>query len=133
MDVKELLTIGNKIHRKNYREETYIKITSVTIKGKNEVGDEDEFDIDSDSLQYWELYKEPEKKYVPFTWETIQPYKDKWIKEKDTDNSYYKIVCIRDNKVAVCGIAQTYNITFGSLLNNYQFEDGTPCGVEVVK
>ena len=69
----------------------------------------------------------PSLKYIPFTFETIQPHKDKWINKISIPKSLEKITVISD----CCIKTYTFLIPYHDLLKEYVFEDGTPCGTLV--
>lgn len=75
--------------------------------------------------------KEPEKKYVPFDLskeEDRAKLRGAWIRRKDSPYTERLITAIVDNRIA----AGTYNPDAESLLEYYEFIDGTPCGKLVV-
>lgn len=74
--------------------------------------------------------EEPEKKYVPFTWEDRNILRGKWIKNKNYNREYFIESIAKDAENLV---VYTSNAELGSndLLTYYTFLDGTPCGKEV--
>lgn len=69
----------------------------------------------------------PEKKYRPFAnADEFRPHRDRWIKNKG-GYVLYRAGAYDDATVWAYNINMKYNI----FLENYIFEDGAPCGVEV--
>ena len=76
--------------------------------------------LDKIGLYPFKYRVKPQEKYIPFTYESIQPYKDAWIMKVD-DKSLHKIISIYENYVIVRGVA---NIPYNILLECYIFVDG---------
>ena len=75
---------------------------------------------------------EPEKpvpEYKPYTWNDRIKLRNRWIKHK---HSEYEMMCIEFSKK---GIGNWENgfidgfIDWKSMLENYTYTDGTPCGI----
>lgn len=69
----------------------------------------------------------PEPKYIPFTFEDRDMFKDRWIYSKEYGN-LTKIIHIEDDSVRSVTIGTGDDFSYSELLNLYTFEDGTPCG-----
>ena len=69
----------------------------------------------------------PEPKYIPFTFEDRNVFKDRWIYSKEYGN-LTKIIHIEDDSVRSVTIGTGDDFSYSELLNLYTFEDGTPCG-----
>lgn len=69
----------------------------------------------------------PEPKYIPFTFEDRNMFKDRWIYSKEYGN-LTKIIHIEDDSVRSVTIGTGDDFSYSELLNLYTFEDGTPCG-----
>lgn len=69
----------------------------------------------------------PEPKYIPFTFEDRDMFKDRWIYSKEYGN-LTKIIHIEDDSVRSVTIGTGDAFSYSELLNLYTFEDGTPCG-----
>ena len=69
----------------------------------------------------------PEPKYIPFTFEDRNMFKDRWIYSKEYEN-LTKIIHIEDDSVRSVTIGTGDDFSYSELLNLYTFEDGTPCG-----
>ena len=69
----------------------------------------------------------PEKKYRPFkNAEEFEPHREWWVMQKESESVKTKI-----GEYGNKGILLNNEFMFYSqLLNDYTFEDGTPCGVE---
>lgn len=68
------------------------------------------------------------KKLVPFTWEDREMLRGKWIRRKDNHKCESMM-----NKFHI-GIEENMyinNILATSLLNGWEFSDGSPCGKEI--
>lgn len=65
---------------------------------------------------------QPDKEYKPFTFESIQAYRDKWIRLANRPDplEYYRITAISVNGVKLGGLSW---VTFKDLLANYVFAD----------
>ena len=81
----------------------------------------------NDSVENYRINpeKKTEARYIPFTKETIFPHVDKWIRSKNGADITDKIIVIRNSHVET----KTYIISYVCLLEEFVFEDGTPCGV----
>ena len=69
----------------------------------------------------------PKPEYIPFTKNTIVPFRDKWVISKNSGN-LYKIVIIGNNAV---DIGDIINVSYNELLERYIFDDGSPCGIKI--
>ncbi len=95
--------------------------------------------IESRGLNYWVLVHYPdfflnreyriakpkEKKWIPFTMETFLPHKYRWIKYKNCK----PIFNVRE--VDEVGVWCSVFINWETFLDKFEFEDGSPCGMEV--
>ena len=61
----------------------------------------------------------------PFTIENKDLLLGKVVKSKN-GNFYYVITCVNEEHVSIFGMLYTYK----AFLDNYEFEDGSPCGIE---
>lgn len=80
--------------------------------------------IDGD---YFNLRVKPKPKLVPFTFEDRQYFKNLWIKSKGHDTLNSLVQISKDDVLMNYG-ARSVRVTYSQLLNNYEFEDGSPCG-----
>ena len=81
----------------------------------------------------WEKWREIEEpKYRPFTWKDRDLIRNKWIRLKNNPHIEFQIhkINLDTNNCLYVKINSTY-INHELLLNNYEFIDGTPCGVKV--
>ena len=66
----------------------------------------------------------PESKLVPFTFEDNLLFRDKWIRQKDLKAlsrlSWFGPISI--------SLGDNNKMTYIQLLDNFEFEDGSPCG-----
>lgn len=70
----------------------------------------------------------PEITYRPFTFEEMKTLRDKWIVSKHEKNgALARLNILVEQGIVIDGD----QISYGSLLKDFQFEDGTPCGVLV--
>ena len=79
-------------------------------------------DVDSDIC----IYRiKPKPKLVPFTFEDNLLFKDKWFKYKDSafGRSLKLVAYERD-----CVTIHNQSFNYQKFLDNYIFEDGSPCG-----
>ena len=84
---------------------------------------EDRFFPDFDP--HHEYRVKPEKKLVPFTVEDIELLKGRWFKHKNKDcHSCFQIIGVFPDKIMFFG----GEILYSTLLESFEFEDGTPCG-----
>lgn len=85
-------------------------------------------DIDTPSWIDNLVYRiKPEPHYMPFTYEDHKLFKDKWITCRDSKVLKH-IVCVYKESVAIINNTMPYSFSYESLLRDYNFEDGTPCG-----
>ena len=70
--------------------------------------------------------KEHEVKYRPFTMEEFIKANSNWIISKDIKEGLYVVKCNSTDIYVYDGL-----ITYESLLKQYVFEDGTPCGMRI--
>lgn len=89
------------------------------------------FGSDNESNVLWDVCiirkKEPKKKYVPFDLyrpEGRDKLRGKWIREKETNNEY----CINSFLYSCDGYCTANGWGGKTLLNSFEFLDGTPCG-----
>lgn len=84
------------------------------------------------STSIWDHWKEiPEPKYRPFTWEDRYLIKGQWIRPK---NKTHEERLVTNIVQSIEGIFYIQNgpssiINAEILLANYEFVDGTPCGL----
>mgnify|MGYP007068354462 CR=1 FL=1 len=71
----------------------------------------------------YEYRVKPEKTLVPFTFEDKKILEGKWIKHKNYQ-SCFKIIGVCPDKIMFFG----GEISYSTLLESCEFEDGTPCG-----
>ena len=74
--------------------------------------------------------KEPEKKYVPFDLskeEDRTKLRGAWIKEKDGNYREYQIISL-SSEIIYCGPIRDFGFFPISLLEAFEFVDGSPCG-----
>lgn len=82
-------------------------------------------DIDTPSWIDNLVYRiKPEPHYIPFTYEDHKLFKDKWIKHKKYNNTLNRVVRIGNSVI----YTPDYPVSYETLLSDYVFEDGTPCG-----
>ena len=86
--------------------------------------------MDTDTLVCGDHYVyriKPEPHYIPFTYEDHKLFKDKWITCRDS-KVLKRIVCVYKESVAIINNTMPYSFSYETLLSDYVFEDGTPCG-----
>ena len=66
----------------------------------------------------------PESKYIPFTFEDRDLFKDKWMQRHGRQN-LVRICTITKNEVFW---DRNNSCTYSELLARFEFEDGSPCG-----
>lgn len=74
--------------------------------------------------------KEPEKKYVPFDLskeEDRAKLRGAWIKVKDGNYREYQIISL-SSEIIYCGPTRDFGFSPISLLEAFEFVDGSPCG-----
>ena len=74
--------------------------------------------------------KETEKKYVPFDLskeEDRTKLRGAWIKEKDGNYREYQIISL-SSEIIYCGPIRDFGFFPISLLEAFEFVDGSPCG-----
>lgn len=76
--------------------------------------------------EYLNLRIKPELKLVPFTFEDNKLFRDKWIKCIGSDKELFQIIII--NETFVCVELLDVPVLYQSLLDCFEFEDGSPCG-----
>lgn len=86
-----------------------------------------------DDAYYWRIkpknyIKKAENMYIPFTWENKTEIMGKWIKWKK-DGSLYLVTSIGGIEDFWVVAGNVY-ISSEELLQNYEFLNGTPCGVK---
>jgi len=71
----------------------------------------------------------PEPKLVPFAFEDNLLFRDKWMRRKGSKiNHLIRTNLIGGTYVIFNEFLGTKKVYFLELLNNYEFEDGSPCG-----
>ena len=77
-----------------------------------------------DFLKHNEYRIKPQPKLVPFTFEDNLLFRDKWIRQKDLKAlsrlSWFGPISI--------SLGDNNKMTYIQLLDNFEFEDGSPCG-----
>lgn len=82
--------------------------------------------------RYFYLVEEPKgKMYRPYTWEEREQLRGKWIKRKDNAKDGEKLVIIL--YVTNDDLFMINNMNSEYVLDNYEFLDSSPCGVEIVE
>lgn len=74
--------------------------------------------------------KEPEKKYVPFDLskeEDRAKLRGAWVKVKDGNYREYQIISL-SSEIIYCGPTRDFGFSPISLLEAFEFVDGSPCG-----
>ena len=79
--------------------------------------------------------------YRPFTWEERDQLRGKWVKYKDSKDSFTEMlesqihsffrIDKKDDDFDWIFLAKGYGVSPKNLLNKFVFIDGTPCGVKV--
>jgi|GEM_PF-5113177 len=64
----------------------------------------------------------PERKLVPFTIDDASSFRDRWITNKQDD--YYQITSYDKHGI----LTDLAFINYKQLMEDYQFDDGLPCG-----
>ena len=83
---------------------------------------------------YFYLVKEPEeKKYRPFTWEEREQLRGKWVKWSILDKGEKEFQITSIQLLGNGAFRLNDGITPEDLLENAQFLDGSPCGVEITE
>ena len=90
------------------------------------------FITDKGVHRYIAEYKEPEKKYRPFTLDEFLEHKDRWLTgKKGTANNdiYFKpfVVSVHGINTGMHNLALSFDLA----LENLEFVDGSPCGVRI--
>lgn len=117
--------VGDKIIEPRYDKNEFIQINYIGKEyfiGVDEKGKEYSEAYKNYQDNHFQLYQEP--KPVPFNFETIQPFRDKWIKNKSY-NYLIRITGIYPDLITHEGDVYSYN----RLLDDFEFEDGSPCGL----
>lgn len=69
----------------------------------------------------------PEPRYRPFTQDDWRLFKDLWVRPKNSSNSWMRIVGYSANSISL----QISYVIYSTLLNDYETNEGKPCGVEI--
>lgn len=92
-----------------------------------------DFHRDSSCSSWWDrCSKLSEKKYRPFTMEEFKEHKDKWLVSIATSNEY-RVIFFRGDELVIHTKTGLCYLELICLKDQYTFEDGSPCGVEVVE
>jgi hypothetical protein len=69
-------------------------------------------------------------KYRPFAnAEEFKPHRDRWVRLKSIERSFYRLDGFGDGGVSIQGGA----VDYGKMFEDHWFDDGTPFGVEVTQ
>lgn len=85
------------------------------------------------TIYVWSCQKEiPKPKYRPFTWEERDKLRGKWIinkAERNTERAITNFCLDRNGIFKIAYKDSSCYITANRLLDQYEFADGSPCGV----
>lgn len=68
----------------------------------------------------------PKPKLVPFTFEDNLLFKDRWLKPKGSEKDLFRIVKVCESWIYIEN--SDFPIKYDSVLNQFEFENGSPCG-----
>lgn len=129
---------GQKVLVKDFEEKTFTeKYFILEVNGKFLVTsydyDIEDFEEETSGARWYDECKAlPEKKVVPFTYETFKPHRDKWFHFIKNRAELFKPIRV-DNEgfVYIDTDTDVYIITWETFFKNCKQEDGSACGVEV--
>ncbi len=89
------------------------------------------YDQLDDLIRWRELRLQRKPKYRPFeNADEYKPHRDKWIMEKHNTNTKLRINYHTAIGIGMDSAYVDIFLTWKELFNDYQFEDGAPCGVK---